>query len=413
MFEIAGGDDGRLVARASTQPENRAMRSATISSVTALLAAAVLATTACSDAVEEPTGVPSSYTPPTRAEILQGALEAGLRAVHGVGTSAAVITDDGEMWTGAAGISHPGTPVTPDMLFDMGSAGKNLFASLTLKLVEEGALSLEDPIGKYLDIPWANVDENITIRQCLDHTSGLYMLIEHPMFGGPYESIDFDRWWTVDEIFTTLSDTPYFPPGGGWHYTQAGYILGTLIVEEVAGSTTPAEIQRRLLDPLGIDGMLLDLGEPIPSRFEIAHNWVDTNGDGERKDVSHHSREWIRSVSRILYYTRAGDFATWMHALFTGDVLRPESLQEMLRFHSPTPGKEIIDGYGLGAGRKFVDGVELWGHTGSIPGYAFVAYHSPQHQFTVVVMMNYDPDPRYEEYPGEISLRLLAAATRL
>ena len=85
----------------------------------------------------------------------------------------------------------------------------------------------------------------------------------------------------------------------------------------------------------------------------------------------------------------------------------------MLRFHSPTPGKEIIDGYGLGAGRKFVDGVELWGHTGSIPGYAFVAYHSPQHQFTVVVMMNYDPDPRYEEYPGEISLRLLAAATRL
>ena len=97
----------------------------------------------------------------------------------------------------------------------------------------------------------------------------------------------------------------------------------------------PAEIQKRLLDPLGIDGMFLDFSRPIPSRFKIAHPWVDTDSDGTPEDVFSKSRNWIASLSRILFYTRAKDFAIWANTLFAGKVLKAPSLDEMLTFVHP------------------------------------------------------------------------------
>ena len=276
-----------------------------------------------------------------------------------------------------------------------GKCRKNLFAALVLKLAEEGLLSLDDPISKYLS-PYPNIDGSITIRQCLNHTSGLFMWVEHPQAPTriPYNSINFEKWWTTDEIFTTLGGEPYFPPGEGWHYTQAGFILGTLIVEKVTGSTTSTEIQKRLLKPLGIHGMLLDLREPIPPQYKIAHNWVDTDGDGISEDVSSRSRNWINSLSRILFYTTAEDFARWGHALFQGQVLSQASLDEMLDFHSPTPGEPRFSGYGLGT-CDFTDllgGVRAWGHDGSTPGYRAFMAHLPDHGVTLSGLINDDSD---------------------
>ena len=154
-------------------------------------------------------------------------------------------------------------------------------------------------------------------------------MVEHPdsPFRNPYNEIDFERWWTIDEIFAELGSEPLFPPGEGWHYSQAGYQIATLIVEEVTGSTMAEQIQSRLLDPLGIQDMILDFSKPLPGDITIAHSWVDTEGDGSPEDVSDRSRNWIASLSRILYYTTAEDFARWGHALFTGQVLEPGSLR--------------------------------------------------------------------------------------
>jgi len=336
---------------------------------------------------------PMAEVEPELARELQGALDSALEASGTMGVSAAVIMPDGQIWTGVSGLSHPDAPITPDMLFDMGSTGKNLFTALVLKLAEEGLLSLDDPISKYLP-PYPNVDGTITIRQLLNHTSGLYMWVEHPQAPTriPYNEIDFEKWWTVEEIFTTLGGEPYFAPGEGWHYTQAGAILGTLIVEQVTQSTVPVEIQKRLLDPLSIHGMLLDLKEPIPPNYQIAHNWVDTDGDGIPEDVSSRSRNWINSLSRILMYTTAEDLAKWLHGLYQGEVLSQASLDEMLDFHSPTPGEPF--GYGLGT-EQFVFGeVELWGHKGSIQGYRACVYHLPEYGVTISVLINSDSDEK-------------------
>jgi D-alanyl-D-alanine carboxypeptidase len=239
------------------------------------------------------------------------------------------------------------------------------------------------------------VDGRITIRQLLNHTSGLYMPVEHPdsPFRKPYNSIEFDKWWTLEEIFDTLIEEPYFPPGGGWHYTQTGYYLGVLIIEHVTHSTVPRELQHRLLDPLNIDGMLLDLSRPVPPEYKVAHHWVDTDGNGLYEDVSSRSLNWICSLSRILYYANPGDMARWMHALFNEQVVNRSSLKEMLEFISPTPGEPMLDGYGLGTLRIIVEGTEFWGHGGSIPGYRTMALHSSEYGATVALMINTDGDP--------------------
>jgi hypothetical protein len=156
----------------------------------------------------------------------------------------------------------------------------------------------------------------------------------------------------------------------------------------------PVEIQKRLLDSLGIDGMLLDFSKPVPRRFEIPHPWVDTDSDGTPEDVSSKSRNWIASLSRQLFYTRADDFAIWAHALFTGKVLQAHSLDEMVAFVHPKQeemDKPLFADYGLGLmeiNPQLMRGQRTLGHLVSIPGYRAFVGHFTDHGVTIVVFYN-------------------------
>lgn len=338
---------------------------------------------------------------------LQSVLDQTRQSTNVMGISVAILVPGHSPWMGVSGESYPGQPITPDMLFDMASAGKFILAALVLDLCEDSLISLDDPVSKYLpDYP--NVDGSITIRQLLNHTSGLYDMVPHPggPFRIPYNSINFKKWWTIDEIFTILGGKPYFAPGEGFHYTQAGYQLATLIVEKVTQSTVPREIQKRLLDPLGIDGMLLDFTKPVPDRFRIAHPWVDTDSDGTPEDVFSRSRNWIASLSRILFYTQAQDFAVWANALFNGKVLEASSLNDMQTFVHPKPeetsGPLFVD-YGLGLmelNPQLMRGQRVLGHLGSIPGYRAFVGHLPVHDVTMVILHNSDTDNAFPILDG-------------
>src|SRR5512137_1147452 len=105
---------------------------------------------------------------------LPAVLDRRLRQFDVKGASVAVVLPDGTLWCGASGISHPGVKMSPDMGFAIGSITKNMVATLMLQLAEEGKLSLDDPISKWLP-PYPHVNPAITIRQMLNHTSGLFM----------------------------------------------------------------------------------------------------------------------------------------------------------------------------------------------------------------------------------------------
>jgi D-alanyl-D-alanine carboxypeptidase len=105
---------------------------------------------------------------------LQKVLDDRIKKYKTNGVSAAVIFSDDKKWVGTSGISHDTVSIRPEMVFAVGSITKNFVAALTLKLAEQGILSLNDPISKWLpDYP--HIDSEITIRQLLNHTSGIYM----------------------------------------------------------------------------------------------------------------------------------------------------------------------------------------------------------------------------------------------
>jgi CubicO group peptidase (beta-lactamase class C family) len=108
------------------------------------------------------------------AEQLQNALDENLKHYEVKGASVAIIMPGGKTWLGVSGISHDTVTMKPDMLFAIGSITKNIVAALTFKLAEVGILALDDSLSKWLP-RYPNVDGAITIRQLLQHTSGLYM----------------------------------------------------------------------------------------------------------------------------------------------------------------------------------------------------------------------------------------------
>jgi len=368
-----------------------------------VLVALTLTLAQAAESAESPLGIEHEL-----ARKLQASLDSTLEATGAMGVSATAIMPDGKLWVGTSGLSHPNTAITPDMKFDMGSVGKNIMAALVLDLIEDDLLSLEDPISMYLP-SFPNVEGRITIRQLLSHTSGLYMWVEHAdsPFNTPYIEIDSEKWWSVEELFSELGGEAYFEPGEGWHYTQAGFQLARMIVEQVTESTVPVEIQKRLLDPLGIHGMLLDLKEPVSPQARIAHNWFDADGDGIPDDISGRSRNWINSLSGIYYFSTMESLARWLRGLYDGKVLSRVSLDQMLDFHGPLP-EEGLGGYGLGTEQFFLGTTEMWGHKGSIYGYRTCVYHLPQFNITVALSINSHSDEQGYALFGAIVETLLA-----
>lgn len=330
------------------------------------------------------------------SKTLHGVLDLNTRIFHGQGVSAAIIIEDQGHWIGTSGYSEPGEPVEADLLFNIGSIGKNFLATLILQLAEEGRLFLDDPISKW-GLGNATMDENITIRQLLNHTSGIFDWVTHRQspFSISYREIDYTKAWTQDEILNQLSGRPYFSPGNGWHYSTTNYNLLKIIAEKVTGETVSVEIQNRFLQPLGLEHTIaLDVGNPIPHQLEIAHGWFDVDGDGEPEDISNDSNSWITSMSPAMMYASAFNIARWSQSLYGGRILSDASLNQMLDFYHPVQNEPPLTGYGLGTAEIAVKGlIQSYGHLGYHYGNMSAMLYLPKKRSTIVVFTNENNHP--------------------
>ena len=329
----------------------------------------------------------------TLAEKLQQVLDTELGRHNGIGVSAAVIIPGRTPWHGVSGVSHWTTAITTDMLFGIASNTKNFMAALILQLAEEGKLSLEDPLSKYLP-SYPNIDSTITIRQLLNHTSGIYHFTDHPSIWDTIFSNQM-RLWTPEEILTNFVLQPYFSPGTGWHYSNTNYTLLGMIVEVITGSKVSTELRIRFWDPLGLTRTFFDIEEQITG--VMAHRWYDFFGDGTPDDISflirtsEYSAYWTASA----IFSTADDLARWSQALFRGNVLSQSSLDQMLTFHSPTPGEPLMIGYGLGTVKilpALIAGEEAFGHGGWVFGYRTAMIYFPEYGVSISILMNENND---------------------
>lgn len=280
----------------------------------------------------------------------------GAGRAHGI--SFAAVRDGELVWAGAAGRHRDGgAPIATDDPLVIGSVTKTFVAATVLQLAEEGRLGLDDPVRDYLP-SMASVSREITIRQLLDHTSGLADVFNDTTRKGLEDHPEHA--WTTDEVFDTIH-APWYQPGEGWAYANTNYFLLGLVIQHLTGSTLADELEARFLAPLELDDTRLLSGAA---------------DDGGPLSPAWATIFWASGAMTA----SAEDLARWGDALYGDEILSDESRADMIKLNSHD--------YGLGLQRVELPGALGYGHTGLLNTYTTLLVHVPDEHLTIALLVN-------------------------
>ncbi|MFB9532665.1 serine hydrolase domain-containing protein [Nonomuraea roseola] len=316
-----------------------------------------------------------------------------------VGVSLRVHDERGE-WVGSAGTAELGGAAKPPTNghVRIGSNTKTFTATLVLQLVAEGKVGLDTPAADYL--PEFGLDERITVRMLLQHTSGVFNFsgevyddgtvtpgipIPYSTTGKEWMDNRFKTYRPQELVELALSKPARFEPGTGWSYSNTNYVLARLLIEKVTGRSVAEEMQRLILGPLGLSGTVVpDASPEIPEPHAHAYYRYEDAGEQKTIDVTRQNPSWISSGGDMISTTQ--DLHTFISALLGGKLLPSPLLAEMCTPH-PT-GIPNMD-YGLGV---FVVNTDGGGtvicHNGAAVGHAALMYGTPDGSKTLIAALN-------------------------
>jgi len=288
------------------------------------------------------------------------------------GASAAVLVPNIGTWKGVHGISEPGKPITSDMLFGIGSNTKTYTSCIMLKLQEMGKLSLTDTIGKWIHNQ-PNISGKITIKQILNHTSGIYSFTDNPNFNDSLKA-NFSRIWTPEESLGFVL-APLFKPGSGWSYSNTNYIIGGIIIKQVMGQPYEVTLRNFILNPQGFNNSIFFPEEtsksPIASQWSVGVNQQNLQPLFSIPDYNNNGIFSFAYSAGAIMQT-AEDNVNFWNNLTTGKIINASSLAQMKKvviIGTGINGGSI--GYGLGIFRyfNFFNGHPIYEHGGTNLGY--------------------------------------------
>jgi D-alanyl-D-alanine carboxypeptidase len=325
---------------------------------------------------------------PAKSAALQAALETVRSGGKYPGASAAIVFPDGSIWTGVSGaaILSPQTPLTATTLFSIGSISKTFLAALIGQLASVGTLALDDPLAKYLpDYPNA---ANITLRQLLNHTSGLRDPSTDSSFNDAVLSHP-DVTWTADQFLSWVG-RPYCAPGTCYQYSNTNYIVLGKVVEKITGQPVAALVRSAFLDPLGLSHTYLQTEEQ--AQGAEAHGYMPPAAgptDNSAGTMIPFTAEATAFGFAGAYVSTPSDLAVWANDLYGGRVLDQATLASMVDVSPTLPFKTHYGlGYGLGFEETTVAGQVAWGHRGHLDGFWSAMEYLPAYHVTVVVLTN-------------------------
>ncbi|MFH9352770.1 serine hydrolase domain-containing protein [Kitasatospora sp. NPDC017646] len=347
------------------------MKTTTISTVLATVMAGALLTAA-------PTASAGSTTGGGH-QGLQAALD---QAVTGAGLPGATaeVHDGGSTWFGQAGTAdlNSGRPPRPQDRFRIGSTTKTFVATVLLQLEAEHRLNLDDSVEQWLP---GLVDGNgydgsrITLRQLLDHTSGIANFavadqVSKDFQGEPFLQHRFDGFTPRQLVQLGISVKPQFAPGTGWQYSDTNYVLAGLVVEQATGHSLAREITDRFVKPLHLKSTYeptgADTGIHGPhGRFYSKLGPFDAPTLPEY-DVTELNPSWGYGSGDLISTT--GDLSTFFQALLAGRLLPPAQTAEMFTMQDPGTAWIPQSRYGLGVASLALSCGRVWGMGGAING---------------------------------------------
>ena len=304
---------------------------------------------------------PAAGAAPQRAELRQAVDRVVAAGAPGV---IALVRDGDRTVRVAGGHANLATrrPLRVSDRYRVGSATKTFVATVVLQLAGEGRLALDDTVERWLpgQVPSGGA---ITVRQLLNHTSGLadYAPDEDDTFIMRVLA-DRRRTWDPHELVAIgTAQPPHFLPGERWSYSNTGYILLGLVVEATTGNPLETELRERVIAPLRLRDTSFDSRARIAGRHAHGYSRV---GARRRFDISVLNQTWAGAAGAIV--STVGDVARFHRALLGGRLLRPELLAQM---RTTVDTGSDAQAYGLGLIRSRFPCGTFWGHGGETLGY--------------------------------------------
>ncbi|MFZ4206683.1 serine hydrolase domain-containing protein [Streptomyces sp. HNS054] len=343
------------------------MRTTAVAAVAAALSAALAAPAVAAGPGADRPGDTGDHRATSRA--VRAAVQGG---VPGVTLRA---EDRRGVWTTTAGVGDLRTerPRSPRDRYRVGSITKTFVATVLLQLEAEGRLSLDDTVDSWLPgLVTGNGHDGtrITLRQLLNHTSGIYNYTADEDFGRTYFLKDgflehrYDTLAPEELVRVAMSHEPDFAPGAGWNYSNTNYVLAGLVIEKATGRPYGEEIRRRVIRPLHLTGTSVPgtrTGVPGPS--SRAYGKLTEDGSGPVHDVTRLNPSMAFSAGEMI--SDSEDLNRFYRALLTGRLLPKKQLDRM----TDTVTVDDTHGYGLGLmSTELSCGVTVWGHGGGIHG---------------------------------------------
>ncbi|MFT4179841.1 MAG: serine hydrolase domain-containing protein [Thermomonas sp.] len=269
----------------------------------------------------------------------------------------------------------------PATNYRLASVSKQFTAAAILLLAQDGKLSIDDPLKRWLpSLP--KVADGITVRHLLNHTSGV--LDYEDLMAEPYDGQILDA-----GVLKLLEkqNALYFPPGSTYRYSNSGYALLALVVERASGTSFPDFLRSRIFEPLGMRDThaRIDAGPAIPHR---AFGYSEIDGRWQRTDQS--------STSAVLgdggIYSSIDDLARWDAALYDDRLLSDASRALAFSHQSKVEGEEGVSYYGFG---WRIAGDRQW-HSGESIGFRNALVRWPKQRLTVILLSNRNEPTPYK-----------------
>ncbi|HTV42845.1 MAG TPA: serine hydrolase domain-containing protein [Candidatus Sulfotelmatobacter sp.] len=333
----------------------------------------------------------------TRADGIDDLITSQMQAHHVAGVACAVLRDGRVVKTFYGGYANLewNAPVGPDTVFEIGSISKQFAAASILLLEQEGKLSVDDDISKYLtNTPpaWANVK----IRHLLSHTSGIHSYDD-------MDGFELRQHLTQAQFIKRLAGHPMdFQPGDKWAYCNAGYNLAGYIVENVSGEDYLSFLKEHIFVPLGMtNSAFRDSVNVIPHR---AAGYVYDHGKYYNRDYDITD---LFSAGAIV--STVSDLAKWDESLLGDPLLNKSSMQlwwTPARLNDGRPAPVSHDGartYGFGWFLETVDGHKNIGHGGVTSGFSAANELYPDDHLAIIVLSNTDEGGFAGQLAGKIA----------
>ena len=306
-----------------------------------------------------------------------------LRKTNTPGVAIAIIKGDRVIFAKTFGVSNSetGAPLTTDTLFRIASNTKVLTAAALVTLVEEGKIKLNEPIGTYVKGLSPKLSQ-LTLHQLLSHTAGMqdgasdFGLHDDSSLG------TYIRTWTDSYLFTE--------PGTIFSYSNLGYDLAGLVLEEVTGKPYADAMDEVLFKPLGMKRTTIRPLMAVTYPFSIGHKLTDKGKPAVVRPMADEARENPSGG----VFTSVMDYARFVIAFLNQgrlegkQVLSPEMIAKLSTPSSNNPDDQRHSQYGYGLNIVDYRGLRVLQHSGSIAGFGALLRMVPQYRFGIIILTN-------------------------